>query len=76
MHRKRIRVITLCFIAISVAVFLFIYCRGISGGELFDYIQLGNVERITIQKVEEDDTSTYNLGSVDLTQSEIDGSEK
>lgn len=72
MHRKRIRMIALCFVIIGVVVFLFIYCRSISGRDLFDYIQLDNIERITVQKVVENDTLPYDFGSFLLTQSEID----
>lgn len=42
--------IALCFVIIGVVVFLFIYCRSISGRDLFDYIQLDNIEQITVQK--------------------------
>lgn len=72
MNRKKKWVVFFGLAAFGVIVLLFVYGGRISGDRLFDYIQVDNIVRITVQKTVESSSSAEDQGFFDLTRSEIE----
>lgn len=65
-------VVIIIVVVLGVVGFLSVNRGHISGDELFDQIPMENVTQITVQKTRENSASIEELGSFELTQSQIE----